>query len=571
MSDLPAPEAPAPDPRPTPAEPVTDPGPAVAELDVTASDVAVSPAPVEAAVAALPWWDSAVFYQIYPRSFADSNDDGVGDLGGIREHLDYLRDLGIDALWISPVTRSPMADHGYDVSDPRDIDPLFGDLAAMDALLAAAHERGIKVTMDLVPNHTSEEHPWFRAALAAQPGSAERARYIFRDGRGPSGDEPPNNWPSIFGGPAWSRVIEPDGTKGQWYLHLFAPEQPDLNFDNPEVVEDLEKTLRFWLDRGIDGFRIDVAHGLAKPDGLPDLEIPATQLMVGSVEDSRFDQPGVHEVHRRIRRVTDEYRAVTVGEIWVDDNERFGKYLRADELTLGFNFRLARAQFTADDIRDAITNSLAAVDAVDAVATWTLSNHDISREVTRYGGGRIGTARARAMALVVLALPGVPFLYNGSELGLADVDLPDAALQDPMFFRSGGLMRGRDGCRVPLPWDGVAPPYGFTTGSSTWLPMPDDWALLTVAAELDDPTSMLELYRSAIALRRSRPEFAAGSAFALLPAADGCVAFQRGDGLVCVVNTTDEPMQLPPGEVLLSSAPMDGDRLAGDAAAWVAV
>lgn len=576
MSDSPEATAPAPDAVPAGNAPLASEVGADAvvsdgEISVAEIDQLTEPAPAEAAVEAQPWWNSAVFYQIYPRSFADSNGDGVGDLGGIREHLDYLRELGIDALWLSPVTRSPMADHGYDVSDPRDIDPLFGDLAAMDELLAAAHEYGIKVTMDLVPNHTSEEHLWFRAALSGAPGGPERARYIFRDGRGPHGDVPPNNWPSIFGGPAWTRVVEPDGSMGQWYLHLFAPEQPDLNFDNPEVVEDLERTLRFWLDRGIDGFRIDVAHGLAKPAGLPDLEVPATELMAGSITDTRFDNPGVHEIHKRIRSITDEYQAVTVGEIWVDDNDRFGMYLRPDELTLGFNFRLARAQFTAEDIEQAIANSLAAVDSVDAVATWTLSNHDISREVTRYGGGRIGTARARAMALVVLALPGVPFLYNGSELGLPDVVLPDEALQDPMFFCSGGTMLGRDGCRVPLPWDGIAPPYGFTTGATTWLPMPDDWAHLSVAAETDEPASMLTLYRDAIALRHSRPEFAAGSGFTFVPAAGGCVAFQRGDGLICVVNTTDEPVQLPPGTVLLSSAPMDEDRLPGDAAAWVRV
>ena len=254
-----------------------------------------------------PWWNEAVFYQIYPRSFADSGSDGIGDLGGVEEKLGYLELLGIDAIWLSPVMKSPMADHGYDVSDPRDIDPLFGDLATMDSLITSAHERGIKVTMDLVPNHTSDQHEWFKAALASAPGSAERSRYIFRDGKGEDGNEPPNNWPSIFGGPAWTRVTEADGTPGQWYLHIFATEQPDLNWDNPEVFDDLAKTLRFWLERGIDGFRIDVAHGMAKPDGLPDHDWELNELMRNADDDPRFNNPAVHEIHRGIRKVMDEY------------------------------------------------------------------------------------------------------------------------------------------------------------------------------------------------------------------------------------------------------------------------
>ena len=304
----------------------------------TDRDESADPHAVDAA-----WWRSAVFYQVYPRSFADSDGDGVGDLEGLRAKLGYLELLGIDALWISPVMRSPMADHGYDVSDPRDIDPLFGDLDDLDALVAEAHERGMKLTMDLVPNHTSDQHAWFRAALAAGPGSPERARYLFRDGRGEDGSEPPNNWPSIFGGPAWERVTEADGSPGQWYLHVFAPEQPDLDWTNPEVSEDLARTLRFWLDRGVDGFRIDVAHGMAKPEGLPDMDLSrGTRLLANDDEDPRFDHDDVHDVHRMVRSVLDEYPgAMTVGEIWVDDDERFSRYVRPDELHLGFNFRLA--------------------------------------------------------------------------------------------------------------------------------------------------------------------------------------------------------------------------------------
>ena len=351
-----------------------------------------------------------------------------------------------------------MADHGYDVSDPRDVDPLFGGIEALDRLVDAAHRRGIKVTMDLVPNHTSSAHPWFQAALAAGPGSVQRERYIFRDGSGPGGIHPPNNWLSVFGGSAWTRVVEPDGNPGQWYLHLFDAEQPDLNWDNPEVFDDLEKTLRFWLERGVDGFRIDVAHGMAKPPGLPDMEITDSTLLRISDDDPRFNHQGVHDIHRAIRSVLDDYPgAVSVGEVWVHDNARFAEYLRSDELHLGFNFRLLQAEFDAAEIRDAIENSLAAVALVGAMPTWTLESHDAERTVTRYGGGETGLARARAMAQVMLALPGAAFIYNGEELGLPNVDLPDEALQDPVWERSGHTRRGRDGCRVPLPWAGDAP------------------------------------------------------------------------------------------------------------------
>ncbi|EUA69765.1 alpha amylase, catalytic domain protein [Mycobacteroides abscessus subsp. bolletii 1513] len=391
-----------------------------------------------------PWWSRAVFYQIYPRSFGDSDGDGVGDIDGISAKLGYLDLLGIEGIWLNPVTRSPMADHGYDVSNPREIDPLFGGSIAMHRLIASAHRHNIKVIMDLVPNHTSSEHPWFLEALKSPPGSDARARYIFRDGKGAHGELPPNNWPSVFGGPAWTRVTEADGTPGQWYLHLFAPEQPDVNWDNPEVFDDFADTLRFWLDRGIDGFRLDVAHGMAKPPGLPDIEDTETSMLHIADEDPRFNNEGVHEYHRKIRKVLDQYRdVVAVGEIWVNDNTRFAEYVRPDELHLGFNFKLVEADFDADQIRAAIQNSLAAVDSVGATPTWTLSNHDVEREVTRYGDGQIGQWRARAMALVMLALPGTVFIYNGSELGLPNVELPDEALQDPVWERSGHTERGR--------------------------------------------------------------------------------------------------------------------------------
>ncbi|GAA4414769.1 alpha-amylase family glycosyl hydrolase [Actinokineospora soli] len=510
------------------------------------------------------WWQDAVFYQVYVRSFADSDGDGVGDLEGIRAKLGYLELLGVDALWLTPFFRSPMADHGYDVADPRDVDPLFGDLAAFDRLVEDAHGHGIKVTIDLVPNHTSDQHAWFQAALAAGAGSPERARYYFRDGRG---SEPPNNWTSVFGGPAWTRV--PDG---QWYLHLFAPQQPDLNWESSDVRVDLVETLRFWLDRGVDGFRIDVAHGMAKPEGLPDMDPAAVAVMAGEqnpeVVDPRFDNEAVHDVHRLIRRVLDEYPGrMAVGEIWVDSDERFARYVRPDELHLGFNFKLARADFDADAVRRAIERSLLA--AGSAPPTWTLSNHDVVRHVTRYGDGAEGVRRARAMALVELALPGAVYLYNGEELGLPNVELPDWARQDPVYHRSGGAEEGRDGCRVPVPWEGVEPPFGFTTGSSTWLPMPAEWGPLTVEAQLEDPGSMLSLYRQAVEIRGSHPAFD-GTELEWYGAPPGCFAFRRkGGGLICALNTTAAPVPLPPGEVLLSSAPLEGTLLPPDASVWL--
>ncbi|MCP3800895.1 glycoside hydrolase family 13 protein [Allokutzneria sp. A3M-2-11 16] len=532
-----------------------------------------SPGPESAALStapSTPWWNDSVFYQVYVRSFADSNGDGVGDLDGIRARLGYLELLGVDALWLTPFFRSPMADHGYDVADPRDVDPLFGDLAAFDRLVADAHARGIKVTIDLVPNHSSDQRDWFQEALRAGPGSPERERYIFREGRGDDGSEPPNNWPSIFGGPAWTRVAD-----GQWYLHLFAPEQPDLNWANPEVAEDLDDTLRFWLDRGVDGFRIDVAHGMAKPADLPDVSegfVDGSGVLHDNANDPRFDNEEVHEIHRRIRKVLDEYQdRMAVGEIWVKGDDRFAAYVRPDELHLGFNFRLVETGFEAAEVRSAIEHSVAAVRAVGALPTWTLSNHDVDRHTTRYGGGELGQARARAMALVELALPGVVYLYNGEELGLPNVDLPDWALQDPVWERSGHTRRGRDGCRIPMPWEGSGPTFGFTTAETTWLPMPGDWGPLTVEAQLEDPASMLSLYRQAVELRRTHPGFA-GEEIEWYGAPEGCFAFRRKTGgLICALNTSDSPVPLPPGEVVLSSAPLTSDgELPPNSAAWLA-
>jgi len=542
---------------------------------------------------ASPWWASAVFYQVYPRSFADGNDDGIGDLIGVRAKLPYLKALGIDALWLSPFYVSPLADGGYDVADPCDVDPMFGTLADFDAMLADAHELGIRVTVDIVPNHFSDQHRWFQAALAATPGSPERARFIFRDGCGPNGDQPPNNWPSIFGGPAWHRVAStgPDDP-GQWYLHIFAPEQPDLDWTNPEVPAEFERILRFWLDRGVDGFRIDVTHGIAKPEGLPDMDPALIEQLAkhehGSLmtagKDLRFDNDGVHEYHRMFRRVLDSYpgERMAVGEAWVPDHERLARYVRPDELNLTFNFELLEAKWDDVEFHEAITRSMAALADVGAPCTWVLANHDVDRVVSRYGGGALGLARARAAALVTLSLPGAVYVYNGDELGLSNVGLPDWALQDPTWERSEHKDRGRDGERVPLPWSGTARPYGFGSDpQATWLPQPEGWGLFTAEAEDADPTSTLWLYRRALAMRAATPALL-GSSFEWLDAPEGALAYRRGD-IAVVMNAGPVDVPLPAGEVLLSSGPLaagwgtpagagvagGGSSLPTDTVAWI--
>lgn len=503
------------------------------------------------------WWREAVVYQIYVRSFTDSDGDGVGDLAGIRSRLGYLELLGVDALWLTPFYTSPMADHGYDVADARAVDPVFGDLDTFDALVTDAHAHGLKVTIDLQLNHTSADHEWFRAALGSPPGSPERERYHFRAG---VGDAPPNNWRSEFGGPAWTRVRGPDDSD-EWYLHLFSSAQPDLNWANPEVWAECEKTVRFWLDRGIDGFRIGVAHGMSKPEGLPDARVG---------EDPRFDHPGAHEVHRMIRAVIDHFPGrMAAAQICVDDGAAFARYVRADELHIGLRPRLRDARFDADAVRAAIETSLAAVSGTPSPPSWSISDHDTPRPVTRYGGGPAGVARARAMVLVTLALPGAVYLYNGEELGLPDVELPDDALQDPRWELSGHTDRGRDRCRVPLPWEGGAPGFGFTDGQP-WLPIPEEWADRVVADQLEDADSTLSLYRRALALRSYHPAFT-GWELEWFGAPEGCLAFRRaGSTLVCALNTGDDHVPLPPGEVLLASAPLAGDLLPPDTAVWLA-
>jgi alpha-glucosidase len=506
-----------------------------------------------------PWWRHAVCYQVYIRSFADSDGDGVGDMAGIRSRLPYLADLGVDAVWITPFYPSPQHDHGYDVADHRDVDPLFGTLDDFDAMLATAHDLGVHVIVDVVPNHTSDRHPWFVEALAAAPGDPVRDRYVVRDGLGPDGSEPPNNWQSMFGGPAWSRL--PDG---QWYLHLFDSTQPDLNWWNDQVGDEFEAILRFWLDRGVDGFRIDVAHGLYKPADLT----PAVEG--DEPPHPMWDQPEVHEVYRRWRKVLEEYDGdrMAVAEAWSGSAESMARYIRPDELQQTFNFEWLLADWSASAFRGVVEDTFEAVGLVEGTPTWVLSNHDVVRETTRYGGGAVGLARARAAALTMLALPGSAYVYQGEELGLEQAEVAPEARQDPSWFRTGEP--GRDGSRVPLPWSGTTAPFGFGPAEGQpWLPMPAAWADLTVERQLGDPASTLELFRTALRLRR-RLLPGLGDAVEVLSSADGTFAFRR-DGLVCVVNCGTADAELPAGcgDLLLSSGEQPaGGRIPRDTAAW---
>ncbi|MEU1800435.1 glycoside hydrolase family 13 protein [Streptomyces sp. NPDC019937] len=532
------------------------------------------------------WWRDAVIYQVYVRSFADSDGDGIGDLRGARERLPYLARLGVDAVWLTPFYASPQADGGYDVADYRAVDPLFGTLGDADDLVRTAHELGLRVIVDVVPNHTSDRHPWFVSALADRPRGAARERYHFRPGRGADGELPPNDWESVFGGPAWTRTTGPDGTPGEWYLHLFAPEQPDLNWDCPEVREEFDSVLRFWLDLGVDGFRIDVAHGMVKAPGMPDIGRTEQAKLIGSQVLPFFDQDGVHEIHRGWRRLLDSYPGMRIGvaEAWAPSAERLALYVRPDELHQAFNFQFLKCPWDAAAMREVIDESLAATASVGAPTTWVLSNHDVVRHPTRYadGGPGQGLRRARAAVLLTLSLPGSAYLYQGEELGLPEVtDLPDEARQDPAFFRTSaegqdgqdGQEGRRDGCRVPLPWSRSGPSYGFGPGGS-WLPQPDGWGDASVEAQTGDPASTLELYRGALALRRELPGLGDGP-MSWLNAPAGVLALSR-PGFVCTLNTLGEEVELPlPGRALLSSAPLAYGagtvRIPPESCAWWAI
>ncbi len=540
------------------------------------------------------WWEDAVIYQVYLRSFADGNGDGYGDIPGLRSRLGYLRSLGVDAVWVSPWYPSPMRDGGYDVADYQDIDPLFGSLEDAAALFEDAHRIGLRVLIDVVPNHTSDQHPWFLAALSSAEGAPARERYYFRDGRGPDGSLPPNDWPSAFGGPAWSRTTRPDGSPGQWYLHLFAPEQPDLNWGCGEVQHDFEKVMRFWYDLGADGCRVDAVPAMGKDSTLPDAGIAASDVFSpsGWPETPLWDGESVHGVLRSWRAVAASYspEKFLVGEVIVNGPARLARYLRDDELHSVLGFELSRAPWSAEAFRACIGPTLDGPWPGRARPTWFLSSHDEVRAVTRYaqaqaqardrrpgGTGQAqlaaGTARARAALLVMLALPGAACIYQGEELGLWQVeDLPLELLEDPIVARTGDPSKGRDGCRVPVPWAGGAPPFAFTPGPSSWLPQPRSWADLTVDHQQRSAGSTLRLVTRALELRRETAGLLTDR-FEWREPGDGALAFERGAGFSCVANFDGGPLDLPPGtDVVLASGPLAGDgRLPAGTAAWLTV
>ncbi len=530
------------------------------------------------------WWRQAVVYQVYPRSFADADGDGLGDLAGVTAHVPHLARLGVDAVWLSPFYPSQLADGGYDVDDHRAVDPRLGTLEQFDEMVAALHGAGIKVVVDIVPNHSSDQHRWFREALAAAPGSPERDRYVFARGRGERGELPPSDWTAVFGGPAWEHVGD-----GEWYLHMFAPEQPDWNWANREVRDDFLRTLRFWADRGVDGFRVDVAHALAKDMSLP---LPtAAELAADDLPDGAHrltDRDEVHEIYREWRELFDSYDPprTAVAEAWVPAHRR-ARYASPEGLGQAFNFDLLQADPDAATFRRIVDDNLRLARESGASSTWVLSNHDVVRHATRYAlpagtdlrtwllsGGTDpapdlarGLRLARAATAFVLALPGSAYLYQGEELGLPEVaDLPADVLQDPTWVRSAGEDKGRDGCRVPLPWSAAAPALGFSTGTPH-LPQPERFAGLAADVQEGDPSSTLSFYREALAVRRRlRAEeeltWVDGTG-------DGVVAFTRPGGWTCVTNLGDEGVELPGGTVVLTSGPLDGRTLPPATTAWL--
>lgn len=568
------------------------------------------------------WWREAVVYQIYPRSYADSNNDGIGDIPGIRTKIPYLKSLGIDAIWMSPHYPSPMLDAGYDVSNYRDVEPIFGNLTDLEELIGDVHNAGLKMFIDIVPNHTSWEHPWFKEALANPPENDPSVPAKARYAEGPwakyhlirgqnEGKSEPNNWDSIFGGPAWHEVNDLQGRPtGWWYLHIFDKSQPDLDWDNQEVRADFRQTLRFWFDKGIDGFRVDVAHGLAKAVGYPD----RPEIVDGDPthKNPYWDQDALHEVWREWRKVADEYEParVFVAEAWVFPSERNARYLRPDELHTGFNFPYLKCPWNATRMRETIDMSMAANAIADAPTTWVLENHDVWRAATRYAPiigsadeiesnarqmnlGRdgdwkaqrdleVGLARARANLLTMLALPGTAYIYQGQELGLNEVfEIPAEMRQDPSFITTGGKLVGRDGCRVPLPWNNDTETLGFNSGTPTWLPQPDSWKKLAVSNQENDSASTLTLTKSALAIRKLEPALGGITTDTQPLIWDSVdtdlISFVRparlgGRAIRSVMNMGKHAIQIPfEGEVLAISSPhgFDDGLLNPDCTVWL--
>lgn len=554
------------------------------------------------------WWRHAVVYQVYPRSFADGNGDGEGDVAGVRARLPYIASLGVQAIWFNPFYPSPLRDGGYDVADYRGVHPDFGTLADVEAMIAEAHDLGIKVLLDVVPNHTSWDHPWFREAMATDPGSDAWSRYHCVRGRGENGSEPPNNWRSVFAGSAWTPIERDGSPTGWWYLNLFDSSQPDLNWEHPEVRAEFEDILRFWFDRGVDGFRIDVAHGLIKAPGYPDYapEDDHAHELLDPDPLPHWDQPGIHEIYRRWRSIADSYepKRVLVGEVWVGTEERLAAYLRPDELHVAFNFSHLRAPWDASEQRRIISTSLAANDRVGAPTTWVLENHDTVRAASRYAGVEteidsesgvpthlparvltqqekdLGLARARALLLLTLALPGSTYVYQGQELGLDEViDLPPDVRQDPVWFRSSGAIKGRDGCRVPMPWTNSGVTLGFNASGRSWLPMPAQWAPLSVESQERDPESTLALTRSAVHVRALHDALVMGDLRwrdDLMTAHPDVLAFERvladGAPVLVALNFGTTPVSINATDLLIASRAVtstaDGWALPANTAAW---
>ena len=542
------------------------------------------------------WWRSAVIYQVYPRSFADSDGDGLGDLPGITSRLGALASLGIDAVWLSPFMRSPQKDAGYDVSDYCDVDPIFGTLADFDAMVTRAHELGLRVLIDLVPNHTSDQHRWFQAALAATEGSAERDFYHFKDGRGANGELPPNNWLSLFGGPAWTRITNPDGSAGQWYLHLFDSSQPDLNWANPKVQSAFEDILRFWLDRGVDGFRVDQPHAMAKAAGLPDhpdIERAGAGFIEGEASPPMWFQEEVHPIFRKWRQILDSYEGdrAMCGEAYVLPLSFMAKWVRHDEFNQTFNFRFLNSNWDAKTLFDNINESFEAFDGVGAPSTWVLNNHDVLRHASRFGGLKVkptdsdgvgpgdpqpdrelGLRRARGATLLMLALPGSSYIYQGEELGLPEhTTLAPEFRQDPTFFRTNGKRVGRDGCRVPLPWEsGTGAANGFNSTGKAWLPQPEIYAEYSRDQQEGVAGSTLELYKHALKLRRELKLGEGSFEWAAEFVTEHSLGFSNGEILV-VHNFGHSPIELPAGEIIASSLEgmKPGHALVADQTVWL--
>jgi alpha-glucosidase len=538
------------------------------------------------------WWRQAVVYQIYPRSFADANGDGIGDLVGITSRVPYLKQLGVDAVWMSPFYPSELADGGYDVADYRNIDPRIGTLEEFDKLIDAMHAAGIRVFVDIVPNHSSDQHEWFQAALKAPKGSPERDRYIFRDGKGEHGEIRPSELASHFGPTGWTRITEPDGTPGQWYMHLFAKEQPDFNWDNQEVRDDFLKTLRFWSDRGVDGFRVDVAHALTK--NLKDGHLPARmsfdlEVMKNDGTDDLFDRDEVHEIYKTWRNVFNEYQPprVAVAEAWVHANRR-ARYASTEGLGQSFSFDLAFTPWNIKKFKSTIDYNLKSSAETGSSNTWVFSNHDVIRHATRFGlteealknlpkwfrsknredaiNKELGLARARAATMLILALPGSTYLYQGEELGLQEpLNIPSDQMQDPQWFRSEGSI-SRDGCRVPMPWTPDGPSFGFGPGGAH-LPQPEWFKDWNVQSESGVEGSTLEMYRAALKLRH---ELQTEEQLKWVWHFNKNVLnFKRPNGWQSITNFGAKPAKLPKGKVLLSSAPIVDGKLPANATAWI--